>query len=134
MAHRGCAKVRRPDLQTRLDANTRTPFARFVLTQQALIGGSGASEPDEVSLLHILFANRQAPQAEGPETDLFYGAAGQIPELIARRIGDSIVLRLPGHGYQHGQSWRHCHSRKSPLPQPGGNRRGPPVPGWPDLL
>ncbi len=66
-----------------------------MLTQQALIGGSGASEPDEVSLLHILFANRQAPQAQGPETDLFDGAAGHIPGLIARRLGDSIVLDLP---------------------------------------
>jgi hypothetical protein len=32
-------------MQTWLEANTRTPFARFVLTQQALIGGSGHSSP-----------------------------------------------------------------------------------------
>ncbi len=91
----GARRLDGQTLQTWLEANTRTPFARFVLTQQALIGGSGASEPDEVSLLHILFANRQAPQAQGPETDLFYGAAGQIPGLIARRLGDSIVLDSP---------------------------------------
>ena len=82
-------------LQTWLQANTRTPFARFVLTQQALIGGSGAFEPGEVSLLHTLFANRQASQAESPETDLFYGAAGQIPALIVRRIGECVVLGSP---------------------------------------
>ena len=68
-------------LQTWLQANTRTPFARFVLTQQALIGGSGAFEPGEVSLLHTLFTYRQAPQSENPETDLFFGAARQIPGL-----------------------------------------------------
>ena len=82
-------------LQTWLQANTRTPFARFVLTQQALIGGSGAFEPGEVSLLHTLFTYRQAPQSEDPETDLFYGGAGQIPGLIAARIGRSIVLDSP---------------------------------------
>jgi monoamine oxidase len=82
-------------LQTWIEANTRTPFARFVLTQQALIGGSGAYEPGEVSLLHALFASRQAPQAEGPETDLFYGAAGQIAEILSRRMAGSIVTGSP---------------------------------------
>ena len=82
-------------LQTWLEANTRTPFARFVLTQQALIGGSGAFEPGEVSLLHVLFANRQAPQAEAPETDLFYGAAGQIAQILTRQMTGSIALSSP---------------------------------------
>jgi monoamine oxidase len=82
-------------LQTWIEANTRTPFARFVLTQQALIGSSGAYEPGEVSLLHALFASRQAPQAEGPETDLFYGAAGQIAEILSRRMAGSIVTGSP---------------------------------------
>jgi monoamine oxidase len=82
-------------LRTWLDANTRTPFARFVLTQQALIGGSGAFEPGEVSLLHVLYCNRQAPQAENPETDLFFGAAGQIPGLIAERLAGRVVLGSP---------------------------------------
>jgi L-amino acid dehydrogenase len=82
-------------LLTWLEANTRTPFARFVLTQQALIGGSGAFEPAEASLLHFLYTNRQAPQAEAPETDLFHGAAGQIPALIKDKITGSIVLNSP---------------------------------------
>lgn len=82
-------------LQTWLLANTSTAFARFVLTQRALIGGSGAFEPGEVSLLHTLFTYRQAPQSENPEKELFCGAAGQIPGLIAARIGESIVLRSP---------------------------------------
>ena len=82
-------------LQTWLEANTRTPFARFVLTQQALIGGSGAFEPGEASLLHVLFANRQAPQAEGPETDLFYGAAGQIAQILTSQLGAAIALSSP---------------------------------------
>jgi monoamine oxidase len=81
--------------QTWLESNTRTPFARFVLTQQALIGGSGAFEPGDASLLHYLFANRQAPQAEAPETDLFYGAAGQIAQILTRQMAGSIVLGSP---------------------------------------
>jgi L-amino acid dehydrogenase len=80
---------------TWLKANTRTPFARFVLTQRALIGGSGAFEPAEASLLHFLYTNRQAPQAEAPEKYLFRGAAGQIPGLIADEITGSIVLNSP---------------------------------------
>ena len=81
--------------QTWIEANTRTPFARFVLTQQSLIGGSGAFEPGQASLLHALWTYRQAPQAEKPETDLFYGAAGQIPGLLASRLGGSVVLGSP---------------------------------------
>jgi len=91
-------------LRTWLLANTSTPFARFLLTQQALIGGSGSYEPGEVSLLHTLFTYRQAPQSEKPEAELFYGAAGQIPGLIAARIGGSIVLGSPVAAISTGRS------------------------------
>ena len=77
-------------------AAARTPatsFGRFVITQQALIGGTGAFEPADVSVPARAVANAAAPQAEDPETDLFYGAAGQIPPIIASALGDRVVLR-----------------------------------------
>ena len=83
-----------------LARNTSTSFGRFVLTQQALIGGTGAFEPADVSFLHVLFANAAAPQAQDPETDLFYGAAGQIPPIIASALGDRVVLQLAGTGHR----------------------------------
>ncbi|MGO8882110.1 MAG: flavin monoamine oxidase family protein, partial [Streptosporangiaceae bacterium] len=87
-----------------LDAHTSTPFARFVLTQQALIGGSGAFEPGEASLLHMGFTFAQAPQAEDPETDLFYGGAGAIPPRLAGELGDRIMLSSPVLGIDQDAS------------------------------
>ena len=78
-----------------LDRTTHTPFARFTITNLARIGGSGAFEPDQVSLLHMGFTQAVSPQREAPETDLFSGAAGQIPPLLAQELGDRIVLRAP---------------------------------------
>ena len=87
-----------------LDKHTTTSFGRFVITQQALIGGTGAFEPADVSFLHVLFANAAAPQAQDPETDLFYGAAGQIPPIIASQLGDRVVLRSPVRAIEHDPS------------------------------
>jgi monoamine oxidase len=99
--------ARRQDSETLaswLGKNTSTSFGRFVLTQQALIGGTGAFEPADVSFLHVLFANAAAPQAQDPETDLFYGAAGQIPPIMASALGDRVVLRSPVRAIEHGPS------------------------------
>jgi L-amino acid dehydrogenase len=67
------------------------PFARFAITNWARIGGSGAFEPEQVSLLHALFTQAQSPQNEGPETELFHGGAGQIPELLAGWLRGSMI-------------------------------------------
>jgi monoamine oxidase len=91
-------------LATWLQRNTTTEFARFVITQQALIGGTGAFEPADVSFLHVLFANAAAPQAEDPETDLFFGAAGQIPPILAGELGDRVVLRSPVRAIEQDSS------------------------------
>ena len=68
-----------------------TLFARFAMTNLARIGGSGAFEPEDVSLLHTLFTQKQSPQNEEPETYLFHGGAGQIPELLAGWLRGSMV-------------------------------------------
>jgi L-amino acid dehydrogenase len=91
-------------LATWLDRNTTTGFGRFVITQQALIGGTGAFEPADVSFLHVLFANAAAPQAQNPETDLFYGGAGQIPPLLASELGHRVVLGCPVRAVEHDAS------------------------------
>jgi monoamine oxidase len=75
-----------------LSQNTKYDFARFVFAQAARIGGGGAFEPDEVSMLHMAYTQSSGPQSEGPETDLFDGAAGQIPPLLAGMLGDCIEL------------------------------------------
>ena len=45
-----------------LDRTTRTEFARFAITNMARIGGSGAFEPEQVSLLHMAFTQAASPQ------------------------------------------------------------------------
>ncbi len=52
----------------------------------------------------MLFANAAAPQAQDPETDLFYGAAGQIPPIVASQLGDRVVLRSPVRAIEHDPS------------------------------
>ena len=71
------------------------PFARFTIENLTRIGGSGAFEPDEVSMLHLLFTQAASPQREGPETELFHGGAGQIPEILADQLEDRIKLGVP---------------------------------------
>ncbi len=82
----------RETLSDWLDRNTQYDFARFVFAQAARIGGGGAFEPEEVSMLHMAYTQAGGPQSEGPETDLFDGAAGQIPPLLASLLGDCIEL------------------------------------------
>lgn len=79
-----------------VDRTTHTDFARFCVTNMARIGGSGAFEPDQVSTLHMAFTQATGPQSEDPEAELFYGAAGQIPQLLVREIGeDNVKLSSP---------------------------------------
>ncbi len=49
-------------------------------------------------------ANAAAPQAEEPETDLFFGAAGQIPPMLAGEQGDRVVLRSPVRAIEQDSS------------------------------
>ena len=94
--------ARRQDSETLaswLGRNTSTSFGRFVITQQALIGGTCAFEPADVSFLHVLFANAAAPQAQDPETDLFYGAAGD-PACHRQRARPPGRAALAGTGHR----------------------------------
>jgi monoamine oxidase len=61
-------------------------YRRWLSTFQSQIGGSGAFEPSEVSLLHMAWTQKVGPQADTPEKWLMLGGAGQIPEILARDL------------------------------------------------
>ena len=69
-------------------------FAKFVVTLLARIGGSGAFEPREVSLLHMLFTQSIAGQREEPEKWLLHGCAGQIPGKLDALLQQSPKVKL----------------------------------------
>lgn len=98
-------------VETWMDGNSLGDFGRFVITQNCRIGGSGAFEPGQASALHLAWTQANAPQGEGPETDLFIGAAGQIPEILAARLGDSVVLGAPVWGIEQDSAGVTVHSR-----------------------
>jgi monoamine oxidase len=77
-----------------LNVATTTDFGKFVVTLMARIGGSGAFEPRHVSRLHMLFTQSVGPQKENPEEHLFYGCAGQFPELIVRKFSSRVKVLL----------------------------------------
>jgi monoamine oxidase len=75
-----------------LDANSTSAFAKFVVASS--IVGNG-DDPNEISMLFLLFENATSPPAEEPEKWLFDGAAGQIPPRLAAKLGDRVVLNEP---------------------------------------
>ncbi len=77
-----------------LARNVRTEFARFLIGTDAVLNGSGGAN-DEVSLLHQLFEMNTGPADEKPDAELFFGAAGQIPPIIAEQLGDAVVINSP---------------------------------------
>jgi L-amino acid dehydrogenase len=75
-------------------ANTHTPFAAWYFAYFCrAVGFLGPAEPEQVSLLHVLWGQRTAPQGEHPEQELLHGGAGQLPALLAAELGEG-VLRL----------------------------------------
>jgi monoamine oxidase len=71
--------------------NTSNSYAQFSVDWNSSFNESGGS-PDQVSLLHSLFEQKANPAAEAPDTDLYHGAAGQIPPLVAASLGDAVLL------------------------------------------
>jgi monoamine oxidase len=79
-----------------IEDNTQTEFGRWYFAYMArVVGFSGPAEPNQVSLLHVLWGQNCAPQSEHPEAELIHGGAGQIPEKIAAELGDRIRLNEP---------------------------------------
>lgn len=81
--------------QRKLRGNENWDYKHWLSTLQSRIGGSGAFEPDEVSLLHMAWTQRVGPQWQTPEKWLLRGGAGQIPARLAEELKGRIVLRAP---------------------------------------
>ncbi|MCS5691946.1 FAD-dependent oxidoreductase [Cyanobium sp. FGCU-6] len=91
--HPVAAELDRSSFQDWIDANTHTPFAAWYFAYFCrAVGFLGPAEPEEVSLLHVLWGQRTAPQAEHPELELLHGGAGQLPALLAEELGETAVV------------------------------------------
>ncbi|MCT0218321.1 FAD-dependent oxidoreductase [Synechococcus sp. CS-1329] len=92
--HPAAAELDRQSFQDWIDAHTHTPFAAWYFAYFCrAVGFLGPAEPEQVSLLHVLWGQRTASQGEHPEEFLLHGGAGQLPALLAAELGDG-VLRL----------------------------------------
>ena len=79
-----------------IEENTQTEFGRWYFAYMSrAIGFMGPAEPNQVSLLHVLWGQKCAPQSEHPEAQLIHGGAGQVPAKIAAELGDRIRLGEP---------------------------------------
>jgi monoamine oxidase len=76
--------------------NTKTAFGHWYFSYMSrAVGFLGPAEPREVSLLHVLWGQSCAGQAEEPEAELVHGGCGQIPARIAAELGDRIRVNEP---------------------------------------
>lgn len=126
----GAADLDRQSFQDWIDANTHTPFARWYFAYFCrAVGFLGPAEPEQVSLLHVLWGQRTAPQAEHPEEDLIHGGAGALlPHLLRQLDEGSLQLAQPVRRIQQ-PSAAACGEWASDAPPPDGAG-----PAWPVLV
>ncbi|MCP9771245.1 FAD-dependent oxidoreductase [Synechococcus sp. Tobar12-5m-g] len=90
--HPAAAELDRLSFQDWIDAHTHTPFAAWYFAYFCrAVGFLGPAEPEQVSLLHVLWGQRTAAQGEQPEQELLHGGAGQLPALLAAELGEGVV-------------------------------------------
>lgn len=88
----GAAELDRLNFQDWIEANTHTPFARWYFAYFCrAVGFLGPAEPEQVSLLHVLWGQRSAPQAEHPEEELIHSGAGALLPHLLRELGEGTV-------------------------------------------
>ena len=87
--------------------NVRTGAARDLL--RLAIAGVWATEPRDVSLLHVLFYIASAGSIEalldaegGAQQDRVVGGTQLISERIAEELGDALILDSPARSLRHG--------------------------------
>ena len=94
--HPDAAALDRLSFQDWIAAHTHTPFASWYFAYFCrAVGFLGPAEPDQVSLLHVAWGQRTAPQGDHPEEELIHGGAGQLPARLAEGLGDALVLGEP---------------------------------------
>ncbi|MGI0482216.1 flavin monoamine oxidase family protein [Geminocystis sp. CENA526] len=107
---------------------TDSELAHHIFKWYSRVGGSGGFEPGDSSILHLAQTQKASPQEETPEQWLLYGAAGQMPQLLANQIKGMIrtsaaaqaVIR-EGESYQVKASdgtTHNCRSIVVALPPP----------------
>ncbi len=75
-----------------IEENTQTEFGNWYFSYMVRAAGFlGPAEPSQVSLLHVVWGQKSAPQSEYPEAELIHGGAGQIPEKIVDELGNNRV-------------------------------------------
>jgi len=90
--HPAAAELDQHSFQDWIDANTHTPFAAWYFAYFCrAVGFLGPAEPEQVSLLHVLWGQRTASQGEHPEQELLHGGAGQLPARLAAELGEGVV-------------------------------------------
>jgi monoamine oxidase len=87
-----------------LDLNSSWAFAKFAVTAVIVANGD---DPGEISMLYLLYENATSPQPEEPEKWLFHGAAGQIPPILAAKLGNRVVLNQPVYAISQNRSGVH---------------------------
>ena len=91
--HPAAAELDRLSFQDWIDAHTHTPFAAWYFAYFCrAVGFLGPAEPEQVSLLHVLWGQHTASQGEHPEQELLHGGAGQLPALLAAELGEGVVV------------------------------------------
>lgn len=93
------AELDRLSFQDWIEANTHSRFARWYFAYFCrAVGFLGPAEPEQVSLLHVLWGQRCAPQAEHPEEELIHGGAGALLDHLladlppgALRLGEPVL-------------------------------------------
>lgn len=79
-----------------IEENTHTAFGKWYFSYMSrAVGFLGPAEPNQVSLLHVLWGHKSASQGEHPEAELLHGGAGQIPQKIAEELGHNIRINEP---------------------------------------
>ncbi len=86
-------RLDRQTITSWMEARSDNPIAQLPLRWLALVGGSGGFEPAESSILHLAWTQAVAPQEENPESWLVHGGMGQVPQLLAQQLGESVVHR-----------------------------------------
>lgn len=94
-------------LDTWLESNSNNTYAKDAVAALYPIahGAMGGMRPSMVSVLHVARQLKAAPQVEAPETWLFWGAAGQFPEHLAKDIaeqGGKAIINAPCTKLVHG--------------------------------
>lgn len=94
---------------TWMSRNVATPAARDLL--RLAIEAVWAVEPEDVSLLHVLFYIRSAGGFDalldtegGAQQDRFVGGSQLISLRVAEQLGDAVVMEAPVRTVRHGPS------------------------------